>query len=119
MLGLLLDRNLVLLPGERLVVVVVVAETAVLMVKRVARGIPRRVAFLNQLFHLGLHHLHLHVHPLHLAVVVLPQALYLRLQVLDLLVLLLLALDEDDRVVEVFVDQVLPVVLPQDLNLAA
>lgn len=56
-------------------IVVAKATVIILDVVRVVGTSGRRVALLEDLLHLLLHHLHLNVHPLHLTVVVLAQTL--------------------------------------------
>lgn len=78
-------------------------------------------------FHLGVrpYHLNLILHPVELKehrfdlnVVVLPQMGYVTLELADFLVLPLLPFDENDRMIEALLQQVVLIVFPQDLNLA-
>ena len=79
-------------------------------------------------FDLGMrpYHLNLILHPVKFKehgfdfnVVVLPQMGYVSLELADFLVLPLLTFDENDRMIEALLQQVILVVFPQDLNLAS
>ena len=67
----------------------------------------------------GLDAIQLEEHGLDLHIVVFPQVAYLRLQLIDFLVLLLLPFDENNAVVERLLVQVVLVVLSKDFDLAA
>ena len=99
----------------------VVADEAVL-VRRVFAAVLLHLGLLHVLVHSShfiLHVVQLNEHPLHFTVVVFPQIQDFGFELINFLVFLLLTFDEYNRMIEVFFNQVLLVVLAQDFDLTA